>query len=1019
MKEKQTAVPSIKKIMRIYTGFFIAAIVLFIAISITMAILTYCFNISNIKNFIIIEVSVFLALSLAVAVMLVLAIIKLYKICYKGLFITSKNLIDDIAIDKKVFRRYPENLALEFQDLNASLQKTEDHLSKIVVYSTSVDYSSLQFNYSNKELGIIEYESFISNIAEIIMLSETYRNAFLYITYGDSMGSLFGQSIKEVIKNIHKYLNYPNLLIADTQDKTGFYVYIPNIDSMNRLTEEAEMFLKNSSMVKNGYNGKTIVAAKTSIVIYPYSNIDDIISDLHYAARQGKNINLYLPDRLNKRNNKHVLHNSLTLNKVNQITTNLGAINVYDSPKQVVKNEIAKQLRGFAAYINADYTGVIIRDDDIDKYINFIALNNVDEKLFKEDQFISPTFLQNIANVCDYEGTYFFSNRVHLNSEIGSFLDKLRISSGHLYVIKDDNGPLALVYFLNRKKDMILDSYLRQAAYAISYQIGTLIKESAHTNKLKEAQERSDIIMKLSNYMLYGIDKRTHIIQYSSQTLKDNFGNVDQKPCYKALYEFDKPCENCPLLTNKKMYVSVGDDRYETSLPLKGNRENVVRMLVKQVGKDQLEHNRFDTDFLINSYYSLYEDLKNIFLSQGKGYVLLLSINNYKDLLEHYGNEGYLRYVRKFTDALNEKLPRSIKYYVYNNSTIALIIPDIGRTEIIDISEKIFEVSKAQLVETEDESFIPLAINYTAAKYPQEYSSQVDFLRYLERAVSSYDHNQYVDYIYFESTKYFRCASRRAFINEVIDKSFKDKTFKVKLQPMIASSSKHIMGAEMLIRLSDDYRNQAIGADEVIRVAAEEKKIGIISDALTDVIGDIYQNYGTSIFKSHDFTRLSLNTDYSYFSDDNFLPKISELMNKYYFPAYFLAFEINESELNDHYDFFKDICGKIKQIGVYMVVDQYTGKYLSIEKIRDLGISEIKIPRSIVRDIDVNKNSFNQVAALVNEANKYNVKVALVGIENKDQYFMVRDICKDSIVQGYYFYAPLDIGELIENIKLG
>ena len=54
-------------------------------------------------------------------------------------------------------------------------------------------------------------------------------------------------------------------------------------------------------------------------------------------------------------------------------------------------------------------------------------------------------------------------------------------------------------------------------------------------------------------------------------------------------------------------------------------------------------HNRFDPDFLINSYHSLNEDLRNIYSVSGRGYVILLNIENAKDILTAYGNEGYQR----------------------------------------------------------------------------------------------------------------------------------------------------------------------------------------------------------------------------------------------------------------------------------------------------------------------------------------------------------------------------------------
>ena len=42
----------------------------------------------------------------------------------------------------------------------------------------------------------------------------------------------------------------------------------------------------------------------------------------------------------------------------------------------------------------------------------------------------------------------------------------------------------------------------------------------------------------------------------------------------------------------------------------------------------------------------------------------------------------------------------------------------------------------------------------------------------------------------------------------------------------------------------------------------------------------------------------------------------------------------------------------------------------------------------------------------------------VVGVENKDQYFLIRDMDKQSLMQGYFFYAPLELPQLIEAVKV-
>lgn len=1015
MPSKRKHLPSIKGIMVGYVSVFIASLIVILGAAIAIALVALFGETSHAFVY---EIIVLVSLFIVILLLLIFTNIRVYRLIYKKLFVTSKTLVEDISKNKQTFERFPKHETKEFEVLNHAIDTAEKHLQRSIVYSRSLDYTTLNLEFSNEKLGIVSYDSFVKNLSEIVMLSQAYQNAFVYITYDEKLELLIGQSSLEILKHIRRTFDYENVIVADNSDKSGFIIYIPQIDSTTRLKEEIEFFIKNASMVKNTPNGKALTMARVSVVLYPYSDIADIISDLRYANRQGMNLNFYIPERINKVNNDTVMHGSYSLNRSNQLITSLSAIRIHDTEKNNIKRTILNQLKTFAAYVNADYYGVVARDDRINKYYNFISGHNIDNIFLKEGEYINEEFLDSVESVIDGDNTYYFSNRSHLNADLGAFLDKFSLSSGYFYLYSDDNGPVALVYFANYKREMMLDTYLRQSAYSISNQVGSILHEYSQHNRLQSAIDRSDIVMKLSNYMLYSINKETHEILFTSKNFDDFFTVNKKKPCYKALYNYDAPCKDCPIDIKQKMIKTHKGVNYETSLALNDEKNKVVRMLVKPLENEEGDTNRFDKDFLINSYYSLVQDIKNIYSVQGRGYLLIVELANFKKILKAYGSEGYTTYIRKFTDYLTDHYSKEIKFYLYDNSKLAVLVSDAGRTEIIDLCEQIYSGSKTQFIEVDDQEFIPLNLNYIAIKFPQEYATYGDLMRHAEAVLAECDHKNHIDEIFFEGNKYYRSASRAVFIDRVIEKSFKEKTFKVQLQPMVNSVNKHIDGAEILVRLSDDYRNQAISAYEVIKVAGQTNKIGIITEALLEYISDLYIKQGNGLFKTHTFSRLSLNTDYSYFADESFIKNLNLLFEKSPMPKDFLSFEIVERELADHYAEFKSIIPKLKQLGIFVAVDQYTGRFISLDKVNELDIKEIKIPRPMIKDIDVNKASLRALQDLIKVANQFGITTSFVGVENKDQYGLIRESVKEGLVQGFYFYEPLELPALIEAIRV-
>ena len=88
-----------------------------------------------------------------------------------------------------------------------------------------------------------------------------------------------------------------------------------------------------------------------------------------------------------------------------------------------------------------------------------------------------------------------------------------------------------------------------------------------------------------------------------------------------------------------------------------------------------------------------------------------------------------------------------------------------------------------------------------------------------------------------------------------------------------------------------------------------------------------------------------------------------------------------------------------------------------LDALKEMGFSEIKIDRSLVGDIEVNPQHLAEVTDIIKEAESKNIKASLVGVENADQFIVIRDISKNTFVQGYHFYRPLDKVKFIEELR--
>jgi EAL domain-containing protein (putative c-di-GMP-specific phosphodiesterase class I) len=182
-------------------------------------------------------------------------------------------------------------------------------------------------------------------------------------------------------------------------------------------------------------------------------------------------------------------------------------------------------------------------------------------------------------------------------------------------------------------------------------------------------------------------------------------------------------------------------------------------------------------------------------------------------------------------------------------------------------------------------------------------------------------------------------------------------------------------------------------------------------------MGELYKQYALTVFKISGFQRLTMNTDYSFFDDPNFFTTLFESFNKYSFQKYFLGFEINEREVYNHLGEFKKITKGILNHHINLICDQYSGEFLSMDTLKELGFSEIKIGRYLVKDIETNPKHLNEIQAIDKLAKEHDLKITFVGVENQDQYNLLLEMDKNCMCQGYYFYRPLEDYKLIDELR--
>ena len=406
--------------------------------------------------------------------------------------------------------------------------------------------------------------------------------------------------------------------------------------------------------------------------------------------------------------------------------------------------------------------------------------------------------------------------------------------------------------------------------------------------------------------------------------------------------------------------------------------------------------------------------IRNEYSANARGYMLLLSVDNYEEIIQKIGPEGYNFLIRDYVHNLKSKLMIDDIYY-YTPSSLAIHLPSIGHKDIINKIEMIYPLSKQNYYNNKE--FSLLNISYLPVGYPRGYAYAEDFLKHMSDFYRDPQYERNKDFIYFSDYSISRSASKRAFMVSVLETEFSGhNSTSMNLQPIVRVKDGHIYGAEILLRIADAHRNVFFNAEEISRIAEQENKSGMVTESIINFIGAMYKEYGHNIFKINDFNRVAINIDQTYLNNKELVAKLIDLCEENKLPNGFISLEIPEDMVPNNKEQIKDLAKELSKYKIMFSCDRYMGQYVGIEELAYLGFKEVKVARDIILAIDKDQVKYDSLAQIVADAKKSEINLAAVGVENETQFNMLKGLDPEMMVQGYYLYKPLTRSDLIAAI---
>ena len=937
---------------------------------------------------------------------------RLEKTYYNKLYKTTIDNLEKIRNNDTNLKTYGESDFREIKNLErvTSDIKTKFNSSYLVI--RDADYSKIDLEYIDRKNSLITFKSFRSNIQNIIFVSQSFRNVLIEVYFDLPSGVKLTDADKARLLDLYRktFAEHKNVLYMFDEDKS-LIIYVPVIDSFSEIKERLSYAVSDSSVMVRDDKGIHNILAQYAVVAYPYSNEDMILGDLRYAKRQNKPYYLFLPIR-HKENlgSSLMLNTTMNLNYMSKVLMELSELDYSAKDNDKNKNILTTVFSAISNFLDIDEAGILVYDDITDSYYSYIASDR-STLLNKKD--IDKEFVNTLASIADEDNSYYFSNKKHAGYSAKRQLDMYGINAGEYYIVKDfENDKItAIIYLFNKTNDLLLNTYLRETFFMMSLRIEAYFEKREIANYADAKTTENDSILALSRLYVYHIDDQFKLT-YISKGLKRKFPSLNLGDyCHKFFFGNERPCKDCPLITGKKKYFEDRGSQFECSLVLKDRKDKDNVMLIKQLNEYDEIGDLYQQDLLIYSFKSLVQLIKNEYASNARGYILLLSIDNYEDVLKVRGSEGYSYYIREYIRMIKNKLQIDDVYY-YSPSAFAVHLPYVGHADTINKIETIFPLSKSKFFDMTE--FKELKVTYLPVGYPRGYALPEDFIKHISDFYRNPKAERNKDFIYFADFSISRSANKREFMLSVLEQEFSgNNSTSMNLQPIVSLKDGHIFGAEILLRIADAHRNVFFNAAEISRIAEQENKTQLITKSIINFIGNMYSEYGKNIFKINKFNRMAINIDQTYLKDTSLLDELIKLSEENKLPNGFISMEIPEDVIPNYRSQIKTLADELSKYKIMFSCDRYMGQYVNIEELHNLGFNEVKVARDIILTIDKDPVKYDAMKSIVDMSKKYGINVAAVGVENEQQLKMLKSLDDEMMVQGYYLYKPLTRSDLI------
>jgi len=229
-------------------------------------------------------------------------------------------------------------------------------------------------------------------------------------------------------------------------------------------------------------------------------------------------------------------------------------------------------------------------------------------------------------------------------------------------------------------------------------------------------------------------------------------------------------------------------------------------------------------------------------------------------------------------------------------------------------------------------------------------------------------------------------------------------------QPQLDLTSNRIVGAEALARWTHPEKGP-ISPAEFVAAAEQQGRIA----KLTDFVLDRAISTAAAVNRRGQEFTIAVNISPRLLSDRGLVHRIKERLVVHQLAPERLTLELTETESLQSADEGLAILEALRQLGVRIAIDDYGTGLSTLDYLKKVPASEIKIDQSFVKAMKLNRSDLIMVQSTIALAHSLGRTVVAEGVEDRATFDQLVELQCD-VIQGYLVGRPMGVRELVQSL---